>query len=220
MSFPIASDKDFDDFRKHCEDETGWEDYKTGRANMRVSKKYTNDKIFPVRVVTIFSDLAPEVLYDVLHDHEYRKVWDTQMIEGKVIELLDSRNEVGYYSAKGVLVIANRDFVNQRSWRHNAEKGEWTIINHSVSHPQYPDMSGFVRAKSIKTGYLILRNEGGGSRFIYYTQSDPMGWIPGWAINQLMTTFAPKMVDTLYKAASDYTKWKNEHNPTHKPWLQ
>jgi len=179
----------------------------------------TKDDIYPVRVATSFPDITPETLYDVLHDHEYRKEWDKNMTEGKVIQLIDQRNEIGYYSAKGVLTIASRDFVNLRSWRARPDKGEWIIMNHSVDHPEYPSKPGYVRAKSICTGYLILRRDGGGSIFIYYTQTNPNGWIPGFVINNLMTSIAPELVKTLYKAASEYNEWKKNNKPDNKPWL-
>jgi len=219
QQWEIAHDKEFDEFRKKCDDEEGWEEvWKDGTT--RVTKKKTNDTIYPVRVSTVYPNLEPEVIYDTLHDHEYRPVWDQNMIEGKVIELLDDRNEIGYYSAKCPTPIYNRDFVNLRSWRAEKEKGEWIIMNHSVKHPQWPENKNFVRAISIMTGYLTLRNPGGGSRFLYYSQSDPQGWIPSFAINSLMTTVAPKLVDKLRDAALLYPAWKAQHNPDHKPWLK
>ncbi len=42
-------------------------------------------------------------------------------------------------------MIANRDFVNLRAWKGRPDQGEWTIVNHSVLHPNYPEKKGFVR---------------------------------------------------------------------------
>lgn len=55
---------------------------------------------------------------------------------------------------------------------------------------------------------------------VYYTQSDPKGWFPGWLINMMTTKFAPKLLEKLYQAALKYPEWKKTHNPDKRPWEQ
>jgi hypothetical protein len=214
--YHLATDADFDEFKRKCEEEgNGWEIAYEGNGSKVCRKRGTGDAIDPVRVSTTFPTLDPEILYDILHDHAYRAVWDTNMIDGIVIEQLDERNEIGYYSAKAPLGISNRDFLNQRMWRHKDD--EWIIMNHAIEHPEWPAKKGFVRATSVCSGYYIAKKPAG-CYFVYYTQSNPNGWIPGFVINNIMSTFAPKMVEKLYQAALDYPAWKAKNNPDQKPW--
>jgi hypothetical protein len=53
-----------------------------------------------VKLFTTLPGTNPDILYDVLHDPDYRKEWDENMIEGYNIEQIDTTNDVGYYSAK------------------------------------------------------------------------------------------------------------------------
>jgi hypothetical protein len=52
------------------------------------------------KIIANFSDIDPLLLYDVLQDTVYRAVWDDFRIEAFVIESIDKKNEVCYYSAK------------------------------------------------------------------------------------------------------------------------
>eukprot|EP01122_Echinamoeba_exundans_P016782 TRINITY_DN861_c0_g1_i1.p1 TRINITY_DN861_c0_g1~~TRINITY_DN861_c0_g1_i1.p1 ORF type:complete len:163 (+),score=57.49 TRINITY_DN861_c0_g1_i1:279-767(+) len=143
------------------------------------------------------------------------------MIKGYVIEMLGKGVEIGYYSAKMPMGITNRDFVNLRAWKASPKKGEWIIFNHSVKHKDAPENKSFVRAISIRTGYFLKKIEGKpGVQFIYYSQSDPKGWIPSWVMNTVGTKVAPQIIDTLHNVSLKYKDWKANNNPDHKPWLE
>lgn len=165
-----------------------------------------------------FKDISAEVLYDVIHDPEYRRQWDEYMIEGYEICTLDATNDIGYYSVKCPSVMKNRDFVNERSWR--VTEGEYMIFNHTVHHKDHPERKEFVRAFSFLTGYLLRPLEDKGCLFTYVTQTDMKGWIPAWVANKAATLFAPKVVDKMDKAARGYVEWKKENKPEWKPWLK
>lgn len=134
--------------------------------------------------------------------------------------MINKHTEVGYYSAKMPSPVSNRDFCNLRTWRADISKREYIIFNFSVIHPDCPPAKGFVRARSLKSGYYVAGDEDGqGCTFTYYSQSDPKGWIPTWVINMLMTKLPPKILDKLHKVSLAYGAWKADHEPTVKPWL-
>lgn len=58
-----------------------------------------------VKMKTVFGDIDSTVLYDVLHDPEYRKEWDAHMLSSFDIGYLNPNNDVGYYASKSNLII-------------------------------------------------------------------------------------------------------------------
>uniref|UniRef100_A0A6B2LBC4 START domain-containing protein n=1 Tax=Arcella intermedia TaxID=1963864 RepID=A0A6B2LBC4_9EUKA len=162
------------------------------------------------------------VLYDVLHDSQYRQSWDGTMEEGITIQTLDAHNDIGYFAGKSPFFgISGRDFCNQRSWWVSPDRTEFIIINHSVIHPSVPERKPYVRAWSYSTGYRILvdPDDVNSCFFTYCTQTDLKGWIPDKLVNKAMKTFAPNLVQKMKEVVPAYIPWKQDHQPFDKPWL-
>eukprot|EP01127_Copromyxa_protea_P006513 TRINITY_DN1643_c0_g1_i2.p1 TRINITY_DN1643_c0_g1~~TRINITY_DN1643_c0_g1_i2.p1 ORF type:complete len:147 (-),score=31.05 TRINITY_DN1643_c0_g1_i2:34-474(-) len=142
------------------------------------------------------------------------------MIEGSVLEMIDATTEVGYYAGKMPPPLANREFINQRSWQRRPDQKLWLIVNHSVVYPNKPETKDFVRAWSYQTGYLI-RETDEGTEFIYCTQTDPKGWIPGWVVNTFATTLGPQYLAKMTKVSTEYPKWVEANGGESRPraWL-
>jgi len=212
----IQTDEDFDEFIRLCEEEKGWEVCFDEKGIKVWDQKVANSDINMVKVRTVFKDIEGLTMYDVFHDAEYRREWDENMIDGHEFEELDKNNDVGYYSVRCPNPLTNRDFVNQRAWRVKANT--YVIKNHSVTYPKCPEKKGFIRARSIRTGYYVVALESGGCQLIYMTQSDPKGAIPSFISNTVTKKLAPKIVGKIEKAAKDYPAWKAKHNPEKHPW--
>jgi len=157
-----------------------------------------------------FIDAPPRAVWDFLHCPQYRVVWDENRVEASRIVMVSPVGDIGYYAAKSPTGIANRDFVNQRTW-HNAGNGEFVIFNTSVPHTRKPQADGFVRAQSLVTGYLIRPADGGArSSLTYMTMTDPKGWIPSIVMNYVTTSFAPTVLNRMRKAAAHYDEWAKQ----------
>jgi len=189
---------------------------------VKVTSKSSDDSSINVVKLSAVLDVEIETLYHLLHDSNFRVTWDTTRIEGIQIEQLDPYNDIGYFSTKSpVFTVSNRDFCNLRSWYVTADKSEYFIINHFVDHPNAPKKSGFVRGRSLFSGYWlrVIPNEPNSSRLICMTQTDPGGWIPGWLVNSVSATLAPKILEKLTHAAPKYKIWKEKNDPGVYPWL-
>ncbi|NWR54763.1 STA10 protein, partial [Bucorvus abyssinicus] len=112
-------------------------------------------------------------IYDVLHDIEYRKKWDTNVIETFDIGKLTVNSDVGYYACRCPKPLKNRDFITLRSWLPMGS--DYIIMNYSVKHPNYPPRKDMVRAVSIQTGYLIQGTGAKSCTITYLAQVDPRG---------------------------------------------
>lgn len=195
---------EFKKFKKECLNDDGWDLVHSHKSCIVYTKKVENYSYNAIKVKSQYPDIDPETLYNVLHDHDYRKVWDKNMIEGKVIEMLQDDVEIGYYLVRLGYGISNRDFCNMRTWR--VKDNEWIIFNRSVISEKCPEVKGCVRGQSIKSGYYIKKLEEG-TEFIYYSHCDPKGWLPVYIVNWIMDKLAPNMIKTLHKVTLEYPEW-------------
>eukprot|EP01111_Echinosteliopsis_oligospora_P014491 TRINITY_DN546_c0_g1_i1.p1 TRINITY_DN546_c0_g1~~TRINITY_DN546_c0_g1_i1.p1 ORF type:complete len:231 (-),score=52.17 TRINITY_DN546_c0_g1_i1:140-832(-) len=214
----IATDADFEHFKDQCTKHEHWE-LCTDKEYVKVwAIKVEKSDINMIKMRAPLKNIEALTLYDVMHDPQYRREWDENMIEGYEMEELDPNNDVGYYSIKMPATLTNRDFVNQRSWRAKEAEGEYIIKNHSVYFPKCPEKKGFIRARSLLTGYYIQRDPAGGCVLTYLTQADIKGHIPSMISNAVTKKLVPSIVKKLEKAASEYPAWKAKHNPEAHPW--
>ncbi|CAF1467066.1 unnamed protein product [Adineta steineri] len=215
----LPDDQDFKHFKNECTSDDGWTVCYDKSACRVATKKNTLSAFDVVRVQSEFNDISAELLYDVLHDSEYRSTWDTAMLEGSDICTVQPNSDIGYYSIKSPPPFKNRDFVTQRCWLDFGRNKEKYIINHSVNHLSHPPKKNFVRGISYLTGFLMVPKNEKSCTFYYMTQCDPGGSLPAWVVNKTSKVLVPKLMKKLMKACGKYEKWKGKHQPQYKPWL-
>uniref|UniRef100_A0A914WTR1 START domain-containing protein n=1 Tax=Plectus sambesii TaxID=2011161 RepID=A0A914WTR1_9BILA len=169
-----------------------------------------------IKARTEFADVSPSVAYDVLHDPQYRLIWDKYMMGAKDVGLLNPNNDVCYYALRSFPPFRHRDFVLQRSWLDLGD--EKLIFSHSICHDDFPPKPNCIRATVFLTGYLIRRLGDDGCQVTYFTHSDPKGKLPSWMVNRLTKIVAPKVIKRLHQACLAYPAWKSQHGPDWKPW--
>ncbi|KAM5125312.1 START domain-containing protein 10-like [Mantella aurantiaca] len=220
MAVPeVPDDAAFRAFRALCEDNDGWTScYR--KPGIGVWMKPPDGGTGPVHKVKgqmVFPDVAADTVYDVLHDTEYRRKWDVNMIETRDIARLSLNADVGYYSWKCPKPLKNRDVVTLRSWLVLPDS--FIIVNFSVKHNMFPPRIDLIRAVSHLAGYLIRSNGPGSSTLTYLAQADPRGSLPKWVVNKSSQYLAPKILRKLHQACVQYPGWKKKNKPEYKPWL-
>ncbi|XP_065089004.1 START domain-containing protein 10-like [Ochlerotatus camptorhynchus] len=216
----VAEDSDFEALKRLVDDHEGW--------TLELSKSDTQVYTRPVpgcnfnmvKIHTEFADVTADILFDVLHDPDYRKVWDSHMLASEEIGILNVNNDVGYYAMSCPPPLKPRDFVLQRSWLDTGPRGEQMLLSRSVPHRKYPPKKGYVRAMSYITGFVLKTDENikTGCTLKYVAHCDPQGTLPPWLVNKVTHTLGPRMVKDLKKAALGYVTWKQTQPHLRKPW--
>ncbi|KAG5676831.1 hypothetical protein PVAND_006638 [Polypedilum vanderplanki] len=212
----IAEDNDFDNLKQLVDDNDGWI-LELDKSETKVYTRPVEGCSFQmVKITTFFEDISAEILYDVLHDPDYRKVWDTHMLESLEIGVFNVNNDIGYYAMQCPAPLRPRDFVLQRSWLDTG--CEQMLISRSVEHKDYPPKKGYVRAFTHITGFLLRSKPPSGCILNYVAQCDPQGKLPPWLVNKVTHTLGPRMIKDLRKAALGYVQWKYSQSHFRKPW--
>lgn len=216
----VPDEAAFSNFRDQCLSAANWVskyDKHGMQVWVEVPPKGTSVKVHKIKCKMTIKDVSAATMYDVLHDGQYRKQWDPNMLEGFDIARLSDNADVGYYSWLCPKPIKNRDVVTLRSWKVTDD--EYFIINFSVKHPKYPPRRDLVRAISVLTGYFIKPIGPNSCTFMYLSQADPKGSLPKWLVNKAYQVLAPQGMKSVHMAGQNYPGWKQQNSPDQKPWL-
>ncbi|XP_066555322.1 START domain-containing protein 10 [Amia ocellicauda] len=214
----IPDDRAFSNFKSECNSEEGWTlTYNKSGITVWIHILEEEKSLHKIKCRMVCKDVSAETMYDVLHDIEYRKKWDANVIETFDIGKLTVNADVGYYAWKCPKPLKNRDVITLRSWLPMGN--DYIIMNYSVKHAKYPPKKDMVRAVSIQTGYLIQSHGPKSCTLTYLAQVDPKGSLPKWVVNKSSQFLAPKAMKKINKACLKYLEWKQKHNPHYKPWL-
>ncbi|XP_068172704.1 START domain-containing protein 10 [Antennarius striatus] len=214
----IPDDRAFASFKAECLCEEGWS-VTCNKRNITVWVKDMEEgkSIHRIKCRMVCKDVSAETMYDVLHDIEYRRKWDRNVIETFDIGKLTVNADVGYYAWKCPSPLCNRDVITLRSWLPIGK--DYIIMNYSVKHAKYPPKKDLVRAVSIQTGYMIQCQGPEQCHLTYMAHVDPRGSLPKWVVNRSSHFLAPRAMTKINKACLKYSEWKRRHNPGFKPWL-
>ncbi|XP_056298109.1 START domain-containing protein 10 [Pseudoliparis swirei] len=218
MSVTIPDDRAFAGFKAECLCEEGWSpNHSKGGITVWTQGLEEGRSIHKIKCRMECKAVSADTMYDVLHDVEYRRKWDTNVIETFDIGKLTVNADVGYYSWKCPSPLRNRDVVTLRSWLQMGK--DYIIMNYSVKHAKFPSKKERVRAVSIQTGYLVQSRGPSDCTLTYMAEVDPRGSLPKWVVNKSSHFLAPRAMKKISKACLKYSEWKQRHNPGLKPWL-
>uniref|UniRef100_A0A3Q1EAP1 START domain-containing protein 10 n=1 Tax=Acanthochromis polyacanthus TaxID=80966 RepID=A0A3Q1EAP1_9TELE len=220
----IPDDRAFASFKAECLCEEGWSmTYTKGAIVVWTQSLEEGKSVHKIKCRMICKDVSAETMYDVLHDIEYRRKWDSNVIETFDIGKLTVNADVVCYILSALMwgkcpkPLRNRDVITLRSWLPIGK--DYIIMNYSVKHPKYPPKKDMVRVVSIQTGYMIQSQGPNHCTLTYMAQVDPRGSLPKWVVNKSSHLLAPRAMKKIHKACLKYQEWKQSHNPGFKPWL-
>ncbi|CAD5221208.1 unnamed protein product [Bursaphelenchus xylophilus] len=211
----VFEDSQYEHARYLAESNEGW-DLVYQKKSAEVWTKEMPESYFKMIKAATTLNVSADVVYDVLHDPDYRSSWDKYMVKAEDIGVLNPNNDLCYYALASVPPIKSRDFVMQRSWLDIGN--EKFICTRSVWHDDYPPTRSFIRGFIYLTVYFIKFIDENSCQVTYLTYSDPKGKLPSWLINRITKIIAPKVLKKLHKACLNYEAWKRSHNPLQKPW--
>lgn len=201
------------------ESSDGWQPF-IERQDMLIWKRQEPDSggLFAYKVYGSFPDVTAEDFLQVQIDVDYRKKWDPTARELQVIDT-DPRSgqscshstDVIYWEMIWPKLFANRDYVYQRRWIVDREKGLIVIISKVTEHPDAPTRPGIYRVTSYWS-YMVIRPytefHQPGIEFGLTYFDDPGINIPAGVAAWVAMSGLPDFLIRMRQASKDYKKHK------------
>jgi hypothetical protein len=99
MMARIAEDSDFQALKTLVDDMDGWS-LELEKPDAKVWTRPVKGCNFDmVKIISPFENVTADILFDVLHDPDYRRIWDSHMLASEEIGIFNVNNDVGYYAS-------------------------------------------------------------------------------------------------------------------------
>ncbi|CAO2611916.1 Rho GTPase-activating protein 7 [Lemmus lemmus] len=163
-------------FKEVKEKFKGWVSYPTSEQAELSYKKVSEGPPLRLWRSTIEVPAAPEEILKRLLKEQH--LWDVDLLDSKVIEILDSQTEIYQYVQNSMAPHPARDYVVLRTWRTNLPRGACALLLTSVDHDRAPVVG--VRVNVLMSRYLIEPCGSGKSKLTYMCRADLRGHMPEW----------------------------------------
>ncbi|XP_056612801.1 stAR-related lipid transfer protein 13 isoform X2 [Triplophysa dalaica] len=148
----------------------------TGNTELSYKKVGDGNPLRRWRVAVEVEAPPSVVLNRVLRE---RHLWDVDLTNWKVCEVLDRQTEVFQYVLNSMPPHPSRDFLVLRSWRTDLPRGTCSLVSVSIEHENCPPVGG-VRAIVMESNYLLEPCGSGKSRLTHICRLDLKGRTPEW----------------------------------------
>lgn len=199
-------------------DPEGWQPY-IERQDMLVWRRQESDTgLFAYKVYGSFPDVTAEDFLQVQIDIDYRKQWDMTAQELQIIDTdpesitsSNHRGDVIYWEMIWPKLFANRDYVYQRRWIIDKEKGVVVIVSKGTDHPNAPVKSGTHRVRTYWS-YMVIRPykdfHQPGIEFGLTYFDDPGVRVPSAITAWVAVAGLSDFLNRMRQASKDYKKYK------------
>lgn len=148
---------------------------------------------------------ADDLFKELIVNIKDAKMWNPTILDGEVLERLDSTTDVCYTvtaDAAGGLV-RSRDFVTLRHWKWDDDV--LLSAGVGVEHPLRPACPQYVRGHNRPSGMAFARVPGHAHccQFTWIINTDLKGWLPKSAVDQGLQGYAMDFLRFLRKRVKD-----------------
>ncbi|KYN14022.1 PREDICTED: stAR-related lipid transfer protein 7, mitochondrial isoform X1 [Trachymyrmex cornetzi] len=197
----------------------GWQPF-IERQDMLIWRKVEPDSggLFAYKVYGSFSDVTAEDFLQVQIDVDYRKQWDPTAQELQIIETdpkfkssVNHSTDVIHWEMIWPKLFSNRDYVYQRRWIMDREKGLVVIVSRVTEHPNVPERRGIYRVRTYWS-YMVIKpytefHEPGIEFGLTYFD-DPGVSVPSAVTAWVALRGLPDFLIRMRQASKDYQKYK------------
>lgn len=185
--------------------EPGWE-VVVEKKGFKVWKRQIPDShLYEYRVFGSYNDVTPRQFFNVQLDTEYRKKWDTLVIELEVVDRdVSTGSEVVHWATHFPYPMYSRDYVYVRRYDVDVDNNLMVLVSRAVQHPRVPETQAFVRVHSYQSKMVIRPHktfDENGFDYLLTYSDDPQTVFPRYCVNWMVSSGMPDFLDKLHTAA-------------------